>query len=169
MIALVALGQGEAIHPLIVVREAKLVGTEGDAEEQDDHFGHAVSNFGDIAAASSGFTVSATDVRNQKTGILLYTLDGRVVVPFQGGWLCLAPPIRRTPALGSGGSMLPAEDCSGRWSIDMSAFAAGVLGGTPEPALREAGTTVHCQLWGRDPGAIAGSSLTDALHYHIVP
>ena len=49
MIALVALGQGEASHPLVVVREAKLVAPDGDAEEQDDHFGHAVSNSGDTA------------------------------------------------------------------------------------------------------------------------
>jgi len=119
------------------------------------------------AAASSGFSVSATDVRNQKVGILLYTLDGRVVAPFQGGWLCLASPIRRTPEASSGGNALPAQDCSGNWSLDMSAFAAGVLGGTPEPALRVPGTTVHCQWWGRDPGALAGSSLTDALQYHV--
>jgi hypothetical protein len=117
------------------------------------------------ASVSSGFAVSATNVRNQKVGILLYTLGGRTALPFQGGWLCLAAPIRRTPARGSGGHMPQAHDCSGGYRIDMNAFAAGAVGGTPHPELRVPGMGVHCQWWGRDPGAVAGSSLTDALHY----
>jgi hypothetical protein len=114
-----------------------------------------------------GFAVSATNVRNQKPGVLLYTLDGRRAAPFQGGVLCLAPPVRRTPARSSGGSPLATNDCSGGWRIDMNAFAAGAFGGHPDPGLRVPGAFVQCQWWGRDPGDAQGVALTDALQYQI--
>ena len=117
--------------------------------------------------ATSGFIVHATNVRNQKPGVLLYSVDGRAVTPFQGGVLCLSPKIRRTPPRDSGGSHPVIHDCTGVWRIDMNAFAAGMINGSPDPALVHPGTTVHCQWWGRDPGAIAGSALTDALQYLI--
>ena len=125
------------------------------------------------ASASSGFTVQGAQVRNQKSGLLFYTVNGnRAALPYQCGTLCVGPGgIRRTPGRSSAGSALPASDCSGLYAIDMNAFAGGAAGGSPDPALQVPGTLVHAQWWGRDNGFAppCGTTLSDALEYSIAP
>jgi len=120
------------------------------------------------AAASSGFVVSAANVLNNKPGLLFYGLNGPAAAPFQGGFLCIAPPLHRAPVVYSGGSSGPL-DCSGVLSFDMNAFAAGALGGAPLPELLLPGSFVQCQWWGRDNGFAAplNTSLSDALGYVV--
>jgi Tol biopolymer transport system component len=123
------------------------------------------------ASAGSGFLVRGLNVRNNKPGLLFYGVSGQLAAPFQGGTLCVAPQVKRTPAVVSGGNALPANDCSGVYQIDFNAFAAGSLGGTPLASLQVAGTAVDTQWWGRDPGFAApnNTTLTNALHFLVGP
>ena len=123
------------------------------------------------ASSTSGFSVECDQVRNNKSGLLFYTVNGsRASVPFQGGTLCVGPTgIKRTPARSAGGNAPPANDCSGHYALDMNAFAAGMAGGNPEPALAVAGTVVHGQWWGRDQGfpAPMNTMLSDGIEYDV--
>jgi hypothetical protein len=117
------------------------------------------------ASATGGFTVAVDNARAQKFGLLIYGTTGRANLPFSGGILCMATPIRRTIAVADA-TGTPGL-CDGRLAIDMNAFAAGQLGGNPLPALLVSGTVVDCQFWGRDtPGT---ALLSNAAEYTIQP
>lgn len=115
------------------------------------------------ASAGSGFAISATLVLNQKQGLLLYGTSGPAAVPFHGGWLCVAPPRRRTPVQSSGGSSA-GSNCSGAYVFDFNAWTAT----GSDPALI-AGATVNAQYWSRDPGFAPPNNvgLTDAVEFHL--
>ncbi|MCC6406492.1 MAG: hypothetical protein IT453_04965 [Planctomycetes bacterium] len=121
------------------------------------------------SSAGSGFVVHGWAVLNNKPALLFYGIHGPSGAPFQGGILCVAAPIKRTPLVNSGGTPPPATDCSGHLSIDMNAFAVGSLGGTPLPELTVPGTVVHTQWWSRDPGFTPpnNTSLSNGLSYTI--
>jgi hypothetical protein len=58
--------------------------------------------------------------------------------------------------------VIPGADCPGQFSFAWTSAYLGSVG-------LGAGTTVHAQFWGRDAGDPFGSSLTDALAFHLVP
>jgi len=122
------------------------------------------------ADLTGGFEIIASEVINQKPGLLFYGLSGRAALPFQQGFLCVQPPTKRAPITFSGGNP-PPDDCSGRFSLDMDAYASGALGGSPLPQLTIPGTVVNAQWWGRDPGYAAPNDtlLTNALEYTVRP
>ena len=120
------------------------------------------------ATAGNGFTVTATNAKARKLGLLLYTDGGPRVppTPFQGGLLCIGSPILRSAPLAdtTGTPGL----CDGRLSLDMNCFASESCGGNPAAFLRVPGTKIDCQLFARDTVA-NGSLLSDALEYFVGP
>lgn len=114
------------------------------------------------ASGSASFLVTAAQVVNQKSGILLYGFAS-ASTPFMGGTLCLASPLRRTPAQFSGGSPSGA-DCTGVLAYD---FNERIRSGI-DPALLP-GIEVFCQWWYRDPPAAFAVGLSDAARFVIGP
>ena len=109
------------------------------------------------------FDISASQIINQKNGLLFYSTTGPLALPFQGAFLCAQPPLKRTTVQNSGGNP-PPPDCSGTYSFD---FNAWLLSGA-DPGLA-AGTKVWSQYWYRDPGEPTGftTGLTDALSFTV--
>src|SRR5260221_662483 len=108
------------------------------------------------------FYVTATNVLNNKTGILFWG-TAPASVPFHGGIRCVAAPFIRTHAVNSGGNP-PPNDCSGtyRFRFSHAYMASNLL--TP-------GDTIYAQYWSRDPGFPSPDNigLTDALEFVICP
>ncbi len=118
-------------------------------------------------SAGSGFTVNGGNVRNNKPGLMLYSLTGRDNAPFGGGTLCVAAPVKRSTPLNAGGNPT-GDDCSGFFAFDLNAFIAG---GTGDPGLAVIGNVVRMQFWGRDQGFPAPNNvtLTEGLEAQIGP
>jgi len=110
--------------------------------------------------AGSGFVLSASDVLSKVPGVFFYGRSGAGAKPFQGGILCVAPPLKRTPGMNAGGS----GACGGLLSFDFNTYAAS--GKNPALAV---GDVLHGQFWSRDPQDPFSSSLTDAIEFTLGP
>jgi hypothetical protein len=116
------------------------------------------------ASAGSGFDITLSNTRNQRTGILFYGTEGGASNPWNGGTLCVRPPLRRTPLQSSGGNVPPLDDCSGSLRFDFNASVAAA----PDPALF-AGQHVHAQYLCRDPSPTTSVNTSDALSFYLEP
>jgi hypothetical protein len=114
--------------------------------------------------ATSGYPITGSNARNQSAGMLTFGMAGRTAVPFAGGTLCVAPPRMRGGVTSSGGSALPALDCSGVWSMDFNTWISTL------PALPP-GTTVNAQWLGRDNGYTPPNNLqlSNGLEFTLIP
>ena len=112
------------------------------------------------ASSTSAFDVSATQVINNKSGILFYGLSPSAI-PFHNGWMCVAAPRVRTAIQTSGGNP-PPDDCSGVFSYD---FNARIQSGA-DPLLAP-GVEVFCEFWYRDPKDPRNDGFSDALRFTI--
>ena len=110
------------------------------------------------ASAGQGFVLSADEVNAGQNGILVYSASTQFT-PFQGGTLCLAPPIVRTPILNSG----PGGVCGGQFQFDFNDWIVNGHDGS-----LSAGSTRYAQYWYRDPGSASfPTGLTSALQFLI--
>lgn len=114
------------------------------------------------ASATIPFGVTASQVLNQKPGILIYGF-APAQIPFQGGFLWVQPPFTRTPFQISGGNPLP-DDCSGTFDFEFNELV--ITGMDPKLAP---GAKVYCQYWSRDPADPWTSNVSDALSFTILP
>ncbi|MFT7668009.1 MAG: hypothetical protein ACI8X5_000695 [Planctomycetota bacterium] len=122
-----------------------------------------IASSGSASATSpTGFDVTASDVLNNRNGILFYGL-APAFNPFSDGTLCVSAPLVRTSPQDSGGNT-GAPDCSGNFSFDFNALIQG--GGDASLVV---GTQVYAQYWYRDPATASASGLTNALYFSIAP
>jgi hypothetical protein len=113
--------------------------------------------------APAPFTIRATQVLNQKNGLLFYGLAGRHNAPFLGGTLCVKQPVRRTAIQSSGGNA-PPDDCSGVLTFDFNSWAQSGA----DPAL-VAGAQVDAQYWYRDPADPFRTGLSNGVEFTLLP
>ncbi len=121
-------------------------------------------NGGPSASNSTTFHITASQLINNKVGLLFYSHQSSAA-PFEGGVLCCKLPITRTPLQSSGGSA-SGVDCSGTYDFDFNAWIQSGL----DPNLG-ASSIVYAQYWSRDPQDFSGftTSLTDALTFAVCP
>jgi hypothetical protein len=113
---------------------------------------------GTPSMSGGSFQVVATNVLNNKVGIMFWGLNSGAV-PFQGGTKCVLAPTVRTPIQNSGGNP-PPDDCSGKYSFTWTTAYMTSKGLSP-------GDTVYAQFWSRDPTAPWTTGLTDAVKFTV--
>ena len=117
-----------------------------------------VSTSGQPSAGAGGLTVAATNVLNNKTGLLFWGTNA-ASNPFQGGTKCVANPVKRTTLQDSGGNP-PPDDCSGVYKFTFDGAYMNAQGIVP-------GDTLYAQFWSRDPSAPFTTGLTDAVKFTV--
>lgn len=120
----------------------------------------AMESVGYPSLQGGSFQVRATGLHNQVPGIAIWSF-GSAAIPFQGGTLCLSPPVMRTPSKSTGGPG-GATTCT------------GTLGFVFDPAYIQtqgfsSGQNLFAQVWTRDLGDAFGSSLSDAIGFVWCP
>lgn len=155
--ALVQLGPGTSTCPAPVTFCTAKPNSQGCVPQ--------ISSSGSASLSSaSAFTVSVSNVLNQRAGLLYYGLAAGAS-PFQGGTKCISGVPRRTPLQATGGNTGP-DDCSGSLVLDFNVWLQSGF----DPALT-AGLHVYVQGWyrdGADPQGF-GTGLSNALDFRICP
>lgn len=122
----------------------------------------SIGAVGSASASGAPFTITCVQELSHKVGLLFYGF-APMGAAYQGGYLCVQSPVRRTSLLDSGGN-IGVDDCSGAYVYD---FDARIQSGA-DPSLG-AGTIVYAQFWSRDPASSFTSVRSDALSFGIAP
>lgn len=88
----------------------------------------------------------AGNLNNHSSALALYSTTGPNAVPFLGGTLCVAPPLRRSAVKPTGGSTQVGIDCTGTFDVILDTL----LG--PDPFAHVPGNEIFLQVWSRDAG-----------------
>lgn len=113
------------------------------------------SDAGCPSASGGPWNLHVDMLLNNKPGMIFHGTQ-RFNLPFQGGFLCVLPPVNRTPPQSTGGNP-PPNDCSGTMILDVVALGFA------------AGTTVNFQAWSRDPGSPVPTNLSAGIEFTIQP
>ena len=98
---------------------------------------------------------------NQSPGLFFFGFAPGSI-PFQGGTLCVSPPLKRTGSQWSAGNAGP-PDCSGTYDLHLSQALMAANG-------LVAGTIVYGQYYSRDNFARPHNvGLTNAISFAICP
>ncbi|MCC7013551.1 MAG: thrombospondin type 3 repeat-containing protein [Planctomycetes bacterium] len=112
------------------------------------------------AAQTSGFMVTCSNTIADRSGQLFYGYAASSA-PFQGGYLCVKPPFRRTYVQLSTGSNV---GCAGTYSFDFNVWMASGI----DPLLVP-GVNVFARWWMRDPQASFTTGFSNAVTFTICP
>jgi hypothetical protein len=120
--------------------------------------------FTGLPSASSGapFRITASNLVNQKNGLLFYSRQPTSVL-FQGGLKCASNPTVRTPPQSSGGSS-SGSDCTGAYAFDFNAWIANGWDASLAP-----GAEIFAQYWSRDPASASHTGLSNAIRFVVNP
>jgi Tol biopolymer transport system component len=114
------------------------------------------------ASSSSAFLVEARELINRRHAVLFYGFAPNAV-PFNGGTLCIAAPLKRTAVQPTGGSAT-GIDCTGAIAFDFNALIRS--GNVPELVV---GTVVYAQVTYGDVGGAFGRAQSDGLTFTVLP
>ncbi len=112
-------------------------------------------------ANPTGFSVTGSNLEDNKNGIIFFGTTGQNSAPFFGGTLCVAPTLYRLPVQGSGG----VGTCTGSISNTLADYLAHPSGGS----LVIANQVVNSQVWFRDPFAAQTVGLTNGHEFTVCP
>ena len=108
--------------------------------------------------SAGNFTVTCTNVLNQKSGLLFWSLAPSAT-PFQGGTKCVNSPSMRTNTVSSAGAAT-GNSCTGSYSFTFSTAYMNANGLVP-------GNSVYAQWWTRDPASSFSTGLSNGLQFTV--
>jgi hypothetical protein len=119
----------------------------------------AIGSANQPSKSSGNFTVTCSNALNQKNGLLFWGYAPSAT-PFQGGTKCVASPTVRTVTSLSGGSALPANDCTGTYAFtfDTAYMTANAI---------DPGDVIYAQWWMRDPASPSTTGLSNGIKFTV--
>lgn len=115
---------------------------------------------------SSPFYLSAYNVEGGRSGLFRYGLApaGYIWAIGSTSWACVSAPSQRTLVVNAGGTL---GTCDGQLLFELNAFLRANPAALGAPFA--AGTKLYAQAWFRDPPAVTGVNLSNAVQIELGP